>query len=544
MFDTKADYASQSAIPGLHDDEIESRVLSRILLRQAERHGSRTFIDVCGRATSFEDMLDVSWRLANGLRSLGVSRSDRVAMLLPNCFELVATWFALSNLGAIEVPTNPGLKGDLLCHNLNNCGAEVLVADAGALTELARVQEHLPDVRTLVLVGADPGDARAAGVKIGRIVRFEECLATPSAPDLATIHYSDPMAILYTSGTTGPAKGALMSHHHCYSWAAAMAANLGYTTQDSYFSALPLFHTDAQMFGVYLPLIYGTRATLVEGFSASRFWEQVRGSGATATNLLGAMAVILMRAPPGKDDRGNPVRVCQCIPMVPDKEAFECRFGMRLVTGYGQTETGFVALDTVDATRPGSCGKPHPDWEVAVVDGRDRPVPPGTVGEIVSRPRKSWSMFSGYYRADAKTVQALRNLWYHSGDAGFMDEDGWLYFKHRLNEAIRRRGENISAYEVETLAEEHPDVVESAAFGMPSEFTEEDIMVVVSRRSGSTLTPADLLDHFRARAPRHMVPRYLEITDAPLPRTPTEKIARSILQHRGITPDTFDRGSR
>lgn len=333
MFDTKADYASQSAIPGLHDDEIESRVLSRILLRQAERHGSRTFIDVCGRATSFEDMLDVSWRLANGLRWLGVSRSDRVAMLLPNCFELVATWFALSNLGAIEVPTNPGLKGDLLCHNLNNCGAEVLVADAGALTELARVQEHLPDVRTLVLVGADPGDARAAGVKIGRIVRFEECLATPSAPDLATIHYSDPMAILYTSGTTGPAKGALMSHHHCYSWAAAMAANLGYTTQDSYFSALPLFHTDAQMFGVYLPLIYGTRATLVEGFSASRFWEQVRGSGATATNLLGAMAVILMRAPPGKDDRGNPVRVCQCIPMVPDKEAFECRFGMRLVTG-------------------------------------------------------------------------------------------------------------------------------------------------------------------------------------------------------------------
>nr|WP_234894638.1 AMP-binding protein [Sinorhizobium medicae] len=528
----------------MHDGEIESRVLSRILLRQAERHGSRSFIDVCGRATSFEDMLDVSWRLANGLRALGVSRSDRVAMLLPNCFELVAIWFALSNLGAIEVPTNPGLKGDLLCHNLNNCGAEVLVADAGALTELARVQEHLPDVRTLVLVGADPGDARAAGVKIGRIVRFEECLATPSAPDLATIHYSDPMAILYTSGTTGPAKGALMSHHHCYSWAAAMAANLGYTTQDSYFSALPLFHTDAQMFGVYLPLIYGTRATLVEGFSASRFWEQVRGSGATATNLLGAMAVILMRAPPGKDDRGNPVRVCQCIPMVPDKEAFERRFGMRLVTGYGQTETSFVALDTVDATRPGSCGKPHPDWEVAVVDDRDRPVPPGTVGEIVSRPRKSWSMFSGYYRADAKTVQALRNLWYHSGDAGFMDEDGWLYFKHRLNEAIRRRGENISAYEVETLAEVHPDVVESAAFGMPSEFTEEDIMVVVLRRSGSTLTPADLLDHFRARAPRHMVPRYLEITDAPLPRTPTEKIARSILQHRGITPDTFDRGSR
>ena len=323
-----------------------------------------------------------------------------------------------------------------------------------------------------------------------------------------------------------------------------MAANLGYTTDDSYFSALPLFHTDAQMFGVYLPLIYGTKATLVDGFSASRFWGQLRDSGATATNLLGAMAVILMRAPPAEGDIDNPVRVCQCIPMVPDRQAFEQRFGMQLVTGYGQTETSFVTLDTVDETREGSCGKPHPDWEVAVVDDKDRPLPAGTIGEIVSRPKASWSMFSGYYRADAKTVQTLRNLWYHSGDAGVMDEDGWLYFKHRLNEAIRRRGENISAYEVETLTEQHPDIVESAAFGIPSEFTEEDIMVVALRRTGSTLTPAELLEHFRTKAPRHMVPRYIEITDMPLPRTPTEKVARSVLRQRGLSEETFDRGTR
>jgi crotonobetaine/carnitine-CoA ligase len=323
-----------------------------------------------------------------------------------------------------------------------------------------------------------------------------------------------------------------------------MASNLGYTSSDSYFSALPLFHTDAQMFGVLLPLIYGTKTTLVESFSASRFWDQLRASGATATNLLGAMAVILMRAPPSDNDRNNPVRVCQCIPMVPDREAFERRFGMRLVTGYGQTETSFVTLDTVDETRAGSCGRPHPDWDVAIVDEADRPLPPGSVGEIVSRPNKSWSMFSGYYRAEAKTVQTLRNLWYHSGDAGFMDEDGWLYFKHRLNEAIRRRGENISAYEVETVAEKHPDIVESAAFGIPSEFTEEDIMVVALRRAGSTVEPAELLDHFRDLAPRHMVPRYIEITDTPLPRTPTEKVARNSLRQRGVGPATFDRGQR
>lgn len=535
---------SLSPVPGLDDAEIEDRVLPRILLKQAERFGSRPFLDLGGRSASFEEMLDLSCRLANGLRKLGVGRGDRVAMLLPSCIELVVTWFAASQLGAIEVPNNPGLKGDFLCHNLNNCGAEVLVVDADVLPELAIVQDRLPDVRTLILVGADPAMARAAGVKIDRIVRFEDCLASPATLDFAPVHYSDPMAILYTSGTTGPAKGALMSHHHCYSWAAAMAANLGYTTEDSYFSALPLFHTDAQMFGVYLPLIYGTKATLADSFSASRFWGQLRDSGATATNLLGAMAVILMRAPPADGDSDNPVRVCQCIPMVPDQQAFERRFGMRLVTGYGQTETSFVTLDTVDDTRPGSCGRPHPDWEVAIVDDKDRPLPPGTIGEIVSRPKKSWSMFSGYYRAEAKTVQTLRNLWYHSGDAGVMDEDGWLYFKHRLNEAIRRRGENISAYEVETLAEQHPDIVESAAFGIPSEFTEEDIMVVALRRAGSTLAPAELLEHFREKAPRHMVPRYIEITDVLLPRTPTEKVARSVLRQRGLSETTFDRGTR
>ena len=541
---TMLEVAPSFYIPGQHHDDLESRVLPKILLKQAERLGSSPFIDICGCAASFEEMQIVSARLARGLRGLGIGKSDRVAMLLPNCFELVAMWFAVSSLGAIEVPANPGLKGDLLCHNLNNCGAKVLVADANALDELARVQDRLPDLRTLILVGVDPSEARAAGIRIGRIVGFEECMAEQPDFDLADIHYSDPMAILYTSGTTGPAKGALMSHHHCYSWAAAMALNLGYTAGDSYFSALPLFHTDAQMFGVYLPLIYGTRTTLVDGFSASRFWDQVRASGASATNLLGAMAVILSRQSPSDADGANPVRICQCIPMVPDKEAFERRFGMRLVTGYGQTETGFVTLDTVGDTKAGSCGRPHPDWEVAIVDDRDRPLPHGSIGEIVSRPRKNWSMFSGYYRADAKTVQTLRNLWYHSGDAGCLDEDGWLYFKHRLNEAIRRRGENISAYEVETVAEKHPDIVESAAFGIPSEFTEEDIMVVAQRRAGSTLEAAELLAHFRASAPRHMVPRYIEITDTPLPRTPTEKIARTALRQQGVGAATFDRGER
>ncbi|MDP2121699.1 MAG: AMP-binding protein [Hoeflea sp.] len=527
-------------LPGMSEDRIAERVLPTILGIRAHTHGDKPFLDICGQTASFADMERISSQLAQGFRQLGVGRSDKVAILLPNCLEFVTTWFATAKLGAIEVPSNPELRGELLTHNLQSCGAQVLVTDGAALAEIAKVQDSLPLIRTLVLVGADPQSARAAGLRFDRIVTYEACLADETDFDPVDIHYSEPMAILFTSGTTGPAKGVVMSHHHCFAWTEAMARNLGYTEGDSYFCALPLFHTDAQMFGVYMPLVFGTRSTIVERFSASRFWDQVRASGATATNLLGAMAVILMRAQEAADDGANPIRICQCIPMVPDKAAFERRFDMRLVTGYGQTETSFVTLDTIEISRENSCGRPHPDWEVSVVDEHDQPVPPGTIGEIVSRPRKSWMMFSGYHGFDARTVQTLRNLWYHSGDAGYLDQDGWLYFKHRLNEAIRRRGENVSAYEVELIAEQHPAVAESAAFGVPSEFTEEEIMVVAMRKPGSSLEARDLLDHFRAHAPRHMVPRYIEITDEPLPRTPTEKISRSALKQRGTGERTLD----
>lgn len=528
----------------LFDSQMENRVLPRILEIQADRIGDSRFIDICGRSSTFEEAHRISSQLALGLRKLGVERSDRVAFLLPNCFELVAIWFAASKLGAIEVPNNAALKGELLIHNLNNCSAKVLVADRSALAEIARIQDRVAFIRTLILVGASPQEAREAGIRIDAVVSYEECIAARSDFQPVDVHYSEPGAILYTSGTTGAAKGVLMSHHHYFAWATAMARNLGYTASDSYFSPLPLFHADAQLFGVYMPLLFGTRSTMVESFSASRFWDQVRGSGATATNMLGAMAVILMRGAPSERDRENPLRVCQCLPMVPDQAAFEDRFDIKLVTAYGQTETSFVTLDTPDESRPGSCGRAHPDWEVAVVDEHDQPVAPGVVGEIVSRPRKSWTMFSGYFNQDGKTVQALRNLWYHSGDGGYLDEEGWLYFKHRLSESIRRRGENISPFEVETVAEQHEAIVESAAFGVPSEFTEEDIMLVARCRAGSSLSAEALLAHFQASAPRHMVPRYIEITDAALPRTPTEKVSRSALKQRGPTEHTFDREAK
>lgn len=519
-------------------------VLPDILRWQAARLGEAPFLDVCGRQISFAGMDRLSNRYAIALRGLGLGQGERIAILLPNCLEFVVTWFAASKLGAIEVPSNPGLRGPLLVHNIVSCGARILVTNHAALAEIAKIQDQIPQVTTLLLVDATPDDARACGIRISTILPFDFGLESPDSFEPVTVLPQDPMAILYTSGTTGAAKGVVMSHRQCFGWVEAMARNLGYTSDDSYFSALPLFHTDAQMFGVYMPLVFGTRGTLVERFSASRFWEQLRACGASATNLLGAMAVILTRAPAQEGDRNQPVRVCQCIPMVPDKAGFEQRFGMTLVTGYGQTETSFVTLDTVDDFKDGTCGRPHPDWEVAIFGPDDEPLPPYVMGEIVSRPRQSWAMFSGYYNQPQKTVETLRNLWYHSGDAGYIDEEGWLYFRHRLNEAIRRRGENVSAYEVELIAEQHPAVVESAAFGVKSEFTEEDIMIVVMRRAEANFSGADVLEHFRTHAPGHMVPRYIEVTDDPLPRTPTEKISRAELKQRGVGPRTLDADRR
>lgn len=524
-----------------NDDVATQLCLPNLLRSQAEKQANKTFINICGRSMSFAETETAANRLANGLRKMGVGQSDRVAILLPNCLEFVIVWFGAAKLGAITVPSNPDLKGGLLAHNLNNCGAKVLFAARSSLSEIAAVQESLANIETLVFQDAGSQEAREAGVRIDRVLSFDECLDSRSELPVADVHFSDSMVILYTSGTTGPAKGVVMSYHHCCAWSDAMARNLGYTENDSYFSALPLFHTDAMMFGVYMPLLFGTETTLVDRFSASKFWGQVRTSYATATNLLGAMAVILMRAPETELDAANSIRVSQCIPMIQEKTAFESRFGMKLVTAYGQTETSFVTLDTTNEWRENSCGRAHPDWEVSVVDKFDRAVPVGVIGEIVSRPKKSWIMFSGYDGSAETTVKTLRNLWYHSGDAGCLDEDGWLYFKHRIDEGIRRRGENISAYEVESIANKHPDVVESAAVGVPSEYTEEEIMLVVVRKDGSTLAPPEMLGHFEKNAAKHMVPKYIEISDQLLPRTPTEKISRASLKKRGPSAGTFRR---
>jgi crotonobetaine/carnitine-CoA ligase len=333
----------------------------------------------------------------------------------------------------------------------------------------------------------------------------------------------------------------MLSHRGFAAWAESISRNMGLTSDDVYYQCLPLYYGDAQFMTTYFGLTQGARVVFVERFSASRFWDHIRMSGATATNLLGTIAHILWKQEERETDRQHSLRICNSIPMPPFKDAFEERFGVRMVTGYGQTETNLVAVDGLDEWRPGSCGRAAPGYELLIVDEQDEPVSPGTVGEIVVRASRPWTMFQGYWGKPEATVQAWRNLWFHTGDAGSMDDEGWLYFVERLKDSIRRRGQNISAYELECLIEADNDVLEAAAIAVPSELGEDEVKVIVVLRPGCRADGQSLVRSWQERLPRFMVPRYVELRAEPLPRTVSHKIAKRELRDEWATLRTWDR---
>lgn len=518
------------------------RTLPRILEQQAARLGELPFISFgTEEAVSFARMDSLTNRLARSLQDLGLERGDRLALVLPNCRQFVELWFAASKLGAIEVPINPDLRGGLLAHPLTDAAPKIIACQPETLPALEELGERL-HCRALIIVSDGSVQFDGDSGFAGPVLTHEDLLQGQDASPVACpVKPSDPIALLYTSGTTGAAKGVVMPHLQFWAFVEGIVANLDLGSADLYYTPLPLFHADAQLFGAYFPLMYGARGVIDPRFSASRFWQRIEETQATATNLLGAMAHILWKAEPTPHDAETCLQKCQAIPMVDFRREFEERFGIKVATGYGQTETNFITRDTPDEWRAGSCGKPAPGYEVQIVDDQDQLVAPGATGEITVRHREPFTICLGYFNNPAKTAETARNLWWHTGDAGHLDEDGWLYFDGRIKDAIRRRGENVSAHEVETIVNDHPDVLESAAIAVPAELSEDEIMVVVSPRTGHELTPQEVLEHCASQMPRYMVPRYVRLWSGPLPRTPSEKIAKQSLREEGVTPDTCDR---
>lgn len=496
-----------------------------LLAQRARTHGSAVFLRFASGDLTYAEVDERASRLAAGLASAGVGRGDVVPVLMPNSPEFVITWLGLCRLGAVACLVNTAFKGPALAHALTASGGRVLIEHESVSANVDAVVGSLP----------------APPERIG-MARWTEIAAHDLAADTGTGHRaSDPAMVLFTSGTTGVSKGCVLSHRYTLRQAELMSEHLRFRADDVFYCPYPLFHIDATVLTIGPALVLGAIAAIGERFSVSGFWPEVRRFGATVFDFMGATLTMLHKAPRRDDDIDNPVRLAWGVP-VPDEFAadFEDRFGLQLVELYGSTDAGLPMYHPVDVPRrPGSCGTVIEAYDTRLVDDDGFEVPVGEVGELLVRPLEPSLTADGYLGMPDATLASRRDLWFHTGDLLRRDVDGFHTFVGRRSDSIRRRGENISAFEVEEVVKLHPDVLDAAAFGVPSELTEDDVMVAVVARPGATVDPTALLAFCAERAARHMVPRYVDVVDD-LPRTPTEKVRKDALRERGVTAATYD----
>ncbi len=507
------------------------RTLPAMLARQADRHGDRPLFKTRSAAWTVAECRDIAARAAGSLSQAGIVAGDRVAIMCGNRPEFMQLYLGCAWLGAIAVPLNVAAKGTQLSHMLANSGARLLVIEAALAPCLATVAlDRLPLERVWLI---DPAELALA------------CPTDPLPPLGAPVppgpvRPGDTVAILYTSGTTGPAKGVCCPHAQYFWWAANSGEILGIEAGDVLVTPLPLFHTNA-LNAFYQALLHGAQLVAEPRFSASGFWTALAEHAATVTYVLGAMVPILMSKPASPQDRAHTVRVALA-PGVPGhlQQPFTERFGIALVDGFGSTETNNVIGIGMDRQKPGWMGPVHRGFQARIVDGEDNELPDGEAGELILRADDPYAFATGYHGMPDKTVEAWRNLWFHTGDRAIRGADGYFKFVDRLKDAIRRRGENISSFEVEQVLLSHPAIATAAAFPVNSELAEDEVMVALVLREGSALTPVELMEFCQARMAYFAVPRYVDVV-AELPATENGKIQKYKLRERGVTAATWDR---
>jgi crotonobetaine/carnitine-CoA ligase len=518
-------------------------VLPQLLAGLAEREPDVVAMqDVDGRSETRRELHDANLTWADAFRRLGVEPGEHVVTMLPNSFEAYHAWLGLSWLGATEVPTNTMYRGRMLRYLVEDSGAEVLVISARYLPQLREVAGELTRLRLIAVPDADD-DADLADLPCPVVTRDRFFAGAQPRDDLTGPDYWDVAAVIYTSGTTGPSKGVLMPWGTLY----AIIDNLPddfVCPGEGFYTTFPAFHMSGK-YMMYQAAQRLARMVIREQFSVQHFWDDVRRFDIDTAVLLGAMAPFLLQAPERPDDADTPLHKVGLVPLPRGVDEFRRRFGVKVSTSYGMTEVGmpFVS-DGFDLANDTSCGRPRAGWagyEVQLVDEHDQPVPADVPGELVVRTREPWVINRGYLGRPEATAAAWRNGWFHTGDAFVHDAEGNYYFFDRMKDAIRRRGENISSFEVEALVNEHPDVVESAAIGVPSEYTEDEVMVCVLRVDGSSLTESELIEFLEPRMPRFMVPRYVRFVDA-LPKTEgTMRTRKFELRAAGLDGRTWDR---
>lgn len=518
-------------------------VLPRVLRERAEAHPDRDYLRFgTGPWLSYGEVNARANRIANALIAHGLQKGEAVSMLMPNCEDNLPAWFGIQKAGGVQCPINTAYRGDFLSWVINLPQSRFLIVSDEYLDRLDRIAGELPLLERVIVWRSGHGSGPDPAIAWEP---FDALWDAADADPGVEVRWTDDARVMFTSGTTGRSKGAVKQHASDYFSGRTYNNVCEITADDTFFSCLPLFHSNAQVLAAYPAMIAGARIAYTERYSSQQFWQQVIDSEATVLNTVSAMNYFLWNKPPGELDRAHRVSRIMAMPAPRDiVDEFEARFGIRFTEGYGLTETGMVTYHPPGVpVRRGSCGVATPGFEVSIVDpDTDMPVPIGAPGEIVVDMKMPNIVMRTYAGMPEKTAEDFRNLKLHTGDLGRMDEDGYLYFMDRVKDYIRRRGENVSSMEVEAVVSSHPHVLEAAAIAVSAgegAGAEDEILVCVVAR-GDGVDHYDLLVHCADRMPYFAVPRYIRVL-AELPKTPTARVRKVELRAAGITIDTYDR---
>lgn len=509
-------------------------VLRYLLDRWAEERADKTHVVFAdGEEWTFGELQRKVRAKAAGLRELGIRQGEHVAVWLPNGRDALIAFYAINYIGAVFVPFNTAYRGSLLRHVIANSGARFLLVHPDLLPRLDEID--LAQVEHLVVTT----DARPDHASLP-VTAFDNLLGDEmdELPLDRPIQPWDIQSIIYTSGTTGPSKGVLSSYLHMFSNAGPESWPM-VGEDDRYMCVAPIFHIGG-MGPPFVMLARGASVAMIDNFSTDEFWSIAKATNSTMVFLLGVMATFLLKAEPSPGDRDHTVKKAFMVPLTSDAQAFTERFGVDIYTIFNMTEISSPIVSEANPAKIGTCGTVRDGVEVRLVDENDCEVPVGEIGEMLVRTDRPWAMNSGYNANPEATAEAWRNGWFHTGDAFRRDEDGYFYFVDRVKDAIRRRGENISSFEVEADVCRHPAVREAAAIAVPSEYSEDEVMVIVAPVPGEVIDHRELAEFLIDSMPYFMVPRYIRILEE-LPKTPSAKVMKAELRSEGITSDTWDR---
>ena len=479
---------------------------------------------------TWSQALDLTRRRARGFENLGVKKGEHVLSWQPNNSDAVLNWFGLNYLGAVYVPVNTAYKGNLLQHVIQLSDARLMVCHADLIPNLDNIDcGQLTDV---VVTGGEtiPANLTAHGA--------DELLPEKGLPEMpAVVEPWDTQYIIFTSGTTGPSKAVLSSYVQGY----AMGPESGtyIDASDRILINLPMFHVGGTCF-INVTLSNGGSCFLDTHFKTDEFWQTVRENEINLTCLLGAMIPFLLKLPPSNQDKDHTLNKAVCVPWNEDTMAVGKRYGIDVRTTFNMTEVSTPMLSDLFPPESGTCGKPRDGVDARVVDENDCEVAPGEIGELILRTDRPWEMNHGYYKNPEATAEAWRNGWFHTGDGFKYDENGYFFFVDRIKDAIRRRGENISSFEVESEVTAYPAIREAAAIPVPSELGEDEVMIVVAPVPDQEIDPLALFEFLEPRMAHFMLPRFIRVIDD-LPKTPTQKVQKHLLKSDGVTADTWDR---